>query len=635
MSKRKGGWEKKKEADKRRAADDAVVAKTPSIASFFTPAGAGNSNDNDTTASSCSDTPILGNEVVDPTLVPPGPDNVNDTVTAASSHSDPDTLTLILVNEVIDPALVPPGPGNVNVTVNAENAASVEFSADPGLWDLSSPTFRDLRNYWIGKGPSKCQNKNPRDRYEETKRQYPTQNRYLSNAMFMYTKKNGEIADLEWLIYSPATKKVYCFYCRLFCKEEERKSNKFSMDGFNDWKNKEDIMKHARTDKHTDHLRDYILLRQTSGRIDTELQRIAEESQKYWKQVLARVVETIILLCERGLPLRGSNEIIGSKSNGNFLGIMELIAKFDPFLAQHINIHSNRGSGHTSYLSKTTIEEFVLLMHNRVLKTIVEELSGAKYFSVTVDSTPDVSHLDQLTIVVRQENNYFETYVCINESMWCVHVLYMYVLMYVVAKTFLKFIYRYCMPSGPIERFLTFIHIRSHTGEDLAKYLLQYLEQNGINIQNCRGQSYDNASNMSGKYIGMQAQLKRVNPLIDWVPCAAHSLNLVGKSAADACVHAVSFFGVVQKVYVFLSASTSRWDILLNTLPKGMKVPKKRSDTRWSADAEAVDALFHGFWKFREVYIRICEMRNCRLVVVCALVVHSLITSSDLIITHA
>ena len=127
----------------------------------------------------------------------------------------------------------------------------------------------------------------------------------------------------------------------------------------------------------------------------------------------------------RGQPLRGSNEIIGSKSNGNFLGIMELIAKFDLFLAQDINIHSNCGSGHTSYLSNTAIEEFGLLMHNRVLKTIVEELSGAKYFSVTVDSTPDVSHLDQLTIVVRQENNYFETYVCINESMWCVHVLYM------------------------------------------------------------------------------------------------------------------------------------------------------------------------------------------------------------------
>ena len=85
--------------------------------------------------------------------------------------------------------------------------------------------------------------------------------------MFMYTKKNGEVGDLEWLMYSPATKKVYCFYCQLFCKEEDKKSNRFAMDGFNDRKNREGIMKHARTDKHTGCLRDYLLLRQASGRI--------------------------------------------------------------------------------------------------------------------------------------------------------------------------------------------------------------------------------------------------------------------------------------------------------------------------------------------------------------------------------
>ena len=85
----------------------------------------------------------------------------------------------------------------------------------------------------------------------------------------------------------------------------------------------------------------------------------------------------------------------------------------------------------------------------------------------------------------------------------------------------------------------------------LPQYLLRYLEQNGINIQNCRGQSYDDASNMSGMYIGMQAQLKRVNPLIDWVQCAPHSPNLVFKSAVDACVDAVSIFGVVQKLFSF------------------------------------------------------------------------------------
>ena len=42
----------------------------------------------------------------------------------------------------------------------------------------------------------------------------------------------------------------------------------------------------------------------------------------------------------------------------------------------------------------------------------------------------------------------------------CVHLLYMYD--YVVAKLFSIIYVRYCVPSGPIERFLTFIHVRSY-----------------------------------------------------------------------------------------------------------------------------------------------------------------------------
>ena len=62
----------KKEADKRHAAADFVVAKTPSITCDSS------DNDSDTAASSSSsdsdtDRPTLVNEVADPVLVPPGP----------------------------------------------------------------------------------------------------------------------------------------------------------------------------------------------------------------------------------------------------------------------------------------------------------------------------------------------------------------------------------------------------------------------------------------------------------------------------------------------------------------------------------------------------------------------------------
>jgi hypothetical protein len=35
--------------------------------------------------------------------------------------------------------------------------------------------------------------------------------------------------------------------------------------------------------------------------------------------------------------------------------------------------------------------------------------------------------------------------------------------------------------------------------------LLKFLEQQGLDIADCRGQSYDNALNMAGRYKGMQA----------------------------------------------------------------------------------------------------------------------------------
>jgi len=51
---------------------------------------------------------------------------------------------------------------------------------------------------------------------------------------------------------------------------------------------------------------------------------------------------------------------------------------------------------------------------------------------------------------------------------------------------------------------------------------------------------------MSGKYTGMQRILKNENSLVDYIPCAGHSLNLVGQSAVNCCVEAVSYFGLLQ-----------------------------------------------------------------------------------------
>ena len=101
---------------------------------------------------------------------------------------------------------------------------------------------------------------------------------------------------------------------------------------------------------------------------------------------------------------------------------------------------------------------------------------------------------------------------------------------------------------------------------------------------------------MSGQYKGMQAKIKEVCPCAEIVPCPEHSLNLVGQSAVNFCVDAVSFFGIVEGVFNFFSASCLRCNGLKDCLEtKLISVLKSTSATRWSANALAVFALNAGY----------------------------------------
>ena len=122
-----------------------------------------------------------------------------------------------------------------------------------------------------------------------------------------------------------------------------------------------------------------------------------------------------------------------------------------------------------------------------------------------------------------------------------------------------------------------------------------------IAIADCRGQSNANASNMSGKYSGIQAIIRLQCNLAEYVPCTAHSLNLVGQSAVGCFTLAIGFFMFLQDLYSFFSASTHRWKVLMNQLSrKILPTVKHMSETRWSARADATMALVMGYNKIND-----------------------------------
>jgi Domain of unknown function (DUF4371) len=289
--------------------------------------------------------------------------------------------------------------------------------------------------------------------------------------------------------------------------------------------------------------------------------------REYWRNFLKRVLSTIKFLSQRGLAFKGDVQQLGHCNNGNYLGCLEYLSEYDQLLADHLHKYGNKGQGNPSYLSWNTCDEFIELMAKKVIDVIVSEMKNSKYYGISVDSTPDLSHVDQLTFIVR-----------------------------------------YVQESGTVcERFIKFVEIAGHTAEYLANTVREILNDLAVDISDCRSLSTDNASNMSGQYSGLQQRLREINPLINFVPCAAHSLNLVGVCASECCLEAINYFGFIQTLYNFFAASTHRWAVLTSHLPKGSSVIKSLSVIRWSARADATKQSVNDIATY-VLHLMICKM---------------------------
>ena len=111
----------------------------------------------------------------------------------------------------------------------------------------------------------------------------------------------------------------------------------------------------------------------------------------------------------------------------------------------------------------------------------------------------------------------------------------------------------------------------------MTERILETLDSHGISMEDLRGQGYDNGSNMRGKQSGVQAKILHLNSRPFYVPCSSHSLNLIVNDAVGSCLGKVTFFDIVQHLFVFFSFSTQRWNVLPQFV-KGIKTIKTSTE---------------------------------------------------------
>lgn len=139
---------------------------------------------------------------------------------------------------------------------------------------------------------------------------------------------------------------------------------------------------------------------------------------------------------------------------------MELLAKYDPVMKQHIECVESGQFSHSSYLGNVIQNELIAAISGKMLDTMVTEIKQSKYYSIILDCTPDVSHQEQMSVIIRTVK----------------------------------------MDETPEikEHFLGFLVASETTGLGLSTLILNKLREFNIPFDDCRGQSYDNGANMKG-----------------------------------------------------------------------------------------------------------------------------------------
>ena len=289
------------------------------------------------------------------------------------------------------------------------------------------------------------------------------------------------------------------------------------------------------------HENQLIIKAQVSSRKKQEMQRN--------RIGLDAVISSIQLLARQGMPLRGHGE---EKDTANIWQEVKLISSFNEDVKSYFN-----GSGY-KFMSVPIQNECLKMLGDSVLDIIVKKIKRSDWFTCIMDETQDISTLEQVCICIRY----------VDESDLSVR-----------------------------EDFLGF-----HRALELYDILIKTINNLCLDMQNCRGQAYDGASNVSGHVSGLQTLVRSHYPKALYFHGTGHNLNLVLNDVAKEvrqCYHIVTLVGEIG-AYVKDSAKRKvHFDQIRVANSEDGKIGSSNvrpiCPTRWILRYPAVNAILENY----------------------------------------
>ncbi|CAC5397877.1 unnamed protein product [Mytilus coruscus] len=329
-----------------------------------------------------------------------------------------------------------------------------------------------------------------------------------------------------WLRYLVQKDAAFCINCLAFCNYKD--GDVFTDKGFNDWKNatgskREVLLSHNESKTHQQATNKTINYKQIVSKeekdIYVSISKSYEEKVKGNREILFRIIDTIVVLGQQNIPLRGHNWNKEKKiEDGNFSRFLQWKADDVPILKSHLE----NAPYNAQYTSPDIQNELISFCGLQIKNTILKKVQEAKWFSIMADESTDVGTKEQMALCIRY-----------------------------VDRTATVF-----------EDFIGFIEMEKVNAESIATAIVNNVQECGLNMDNLHGQGYDGASVMSGNISGVKARIQQIQPKEYYHHCRTHVLNLVVATSCKALAEIRNLFDSVSQLTWFLGGSAKQMAIV-------------------------------------------------------------------------
>ncbi|KAG6933066.1 hypothetical protein G0U57_020141, partial [Chelydra serpentina] len=173
--------------------------------------------------------------------------------------------------------------------------------------------------------------------------------------------------------YSPSKVAAFCFYCCFISSNDAANKGHtdpaFSDKGFRNWHRANECFKnHQPQQKSKSHVlscsswSSFNEGKSIDVLLDEGKQAKQEEERCHNQSVMERLINIVLCLAKGGKPFRGHNEKADSFEKGLFLNLVNMLQKYDPVMAKHVQ----QSPRNATYLSNHTQNDLIVALHNIV-----------------------------------------------------------------------------------------------------------------------------------------------------------------------------------------------------------------------------------------------------------------------------